>query len=255
MHNLSNLALDFERKCQSHKAEALCENMATQNKDFNGLIAKLNRTKNLSKAVILSGTMLLDGNGIEKYKLRSHQVKKELGRGALGVVYLNKAPKIGRAEIIKTMPLSQGFEGEELDAARGCFFREAETACHLQQLSFVTIFDASAEHVMDFVDMESLKGKVLADVLKTGNLLPITKLLSINARVAEALVYAHKLNVVHPDIKPANVMCDFETNTAKICASALLGLLIQAELKLGCCCLRQASCHLSKLRKQSGRSI
>ena len=67
--------------------------------------------------------MLLYGNFIKKHKVRSHQVKKkELGRGALGVVYLNKAPKIARAEAIKTMPLGQGFEGEEMDVARECSF-------------------------------------------------------------------------------------------------------------------------------------
>ena len=93
MDNLSNLALDFERKRQFNKAEAVYEFMATQNKDFKGLTAKLSRAKNLSETVILGGsgahpggTMLLEGGGVEKPMLGRYQVEKELGKGAMGVV-------------------------------------------------------------------------------------------------------------------------------------------------------------------------
>ena len=223
MDNLSSLALDFERKRQFNKAEAVYEYMASQNKDFKGLQAKLNRAKNLSETVILGGsgghpggTMLLDGGGVEKPMLGRYQVEKELGKGAMGVVYLGRDPKIGRVVAIKTMALTQEFEGEELDDARERFFREAETAGRLQHQNIVTIFDAGEEHDLAFIAMEFLKGKDLADVSKTGQLLPIPKVLSIVARVAEALAYAHKLNVVHRDIKPANIMYDRETDSVKV---------------------------------------
>ena len=147
MDNLGNLALDFERKRQFNKAEAVYEYMATQNKDFKGLKAKLSRAKNLSETVILGGsgahpggTMLLDGGGVEKPMLGRYQVEKELGKGAMGVVYLGNDPKIGRVVAIKTMALSQEFEGEELDDARERFFREAETAGRLQHQNIVTMF-------------------------------------------------------------------------------------------------------------------
>jgi serine/threonine protein kinase len=57
--------------------------------------------------------MLLDGGAVEKPMLGRYQVEKELGKGAMGVVYLGKDPKIGRVVAIKTMALSQEFEGEE----------------------------------------------------------------------------------------------------------------------------------------------
>ena len=63
--------------------------------------------------------------------------------------------------------------------------------------------------------MEFLKGKDLADVSKTGNLLPIGKVLLIVAKVAEALAYSHNFNVVHRDIKPANIMHNLETDSIK----------------------------------------
>jgi len=240
MDNLGNLALDFERKRQFNKAQAVYEYMVTQNKDYKGLTAKLSRAKNLSETVILGGsgahpggTMLLDGGGVEKPMLGRYQVEKELGKGAMGVVYLGKDPKIGRVVAIKTMALSQEFEGEELDDARERFFREAETAGRLQHQNIVTIFDAGEEHDLAFIAMEFLKGKDLADVSKTGQLLPIAKVLSIVARVAEALAYAHKLNVVHRDIKPANIMYDLETDSVKVTDFGIARITDSSKTKTG----------------------
>ena len=240
MENLSNLALDFERKRQFNKAQAVYEYMASQNKNFKGLQAKLSRAKNLSETVILGGSgghpggsMLLDGIGVEKPMLGRYQVEKELGKGAMGVVYLGKDPKIGRVVAIKTMALSEEFDGEELDDARERFFREAETAGRLQHQNIVTIFDAGEEHDLAFIAMEFLKGKDLTDVSKTGNLLPITKVLSIVARVAEALAYAHKLNVVHRDIKPANIMYDLETDSVKVTDFGIARITDSSRTKTG----------------------
>jgi len=168
MDNLNNLALDFERKRQFNKAQAVYEYMAGHNKNHKDLQAKLNRAKNLSETVILGGggahpggTMLLDGGGVEKPMLGRYQVEKELGKGAMGVVYLGKDPKIGRVVAIKTMALSQEFEGDELTDARERFFREAETAGRLQHQNIVTIFDAGEEHDLAYIAMEFLKGKDL----------------------------------------------------------------------------------------------
>jgi serine/threonine-protein kinase len=83
---------------------------------------------------------------------------------------------------IKTMALSQEFEGEELTDARERFFREAETAGRLQHQNIVTIFDAGEEHDLAYIAMEFLKGKDLVDFCKDGNLLPPAKVLSIVAR-------------------------------------------------------------------------
>jgi serine/threonine protein kinase/CHASE2 domain-containing sensor protein len=240
MDNMNNLALDFERKRQFNKAQAVYEYMASYNKNHKDLQSKLNRAKNLSETVILGGsgahpggTMLLDGGGVEKPMLGRYQVEKELGKGAMGVVYLGKDPKIGRVVAIKTMALSQEFEGEELDDARERFFREAETAGRLQHQNIVTIFDAGEEHDLAYIAMEFLKGKDLADVTKDGHLLPVSQVLSIVARVAEALAYAHKQNVVHRDIKPANIMYDQGSDTVKVTDFGIARITDSSKTKTG----------------------
>ncbi|WP_372828327.1 CHASE2 domain-containing serine/threonine-protein kinase [Polaromonas sp.] len=240
MDNLNNLALDFERKRQFNKAQAVYEYMAGHNKNHKDLQAKLNRAKNLSETVILGGggthpggTMLLDGGGVEKPMLGRYQIEKELGKGAMGVVYLGKDPKIGRVVAIKTMALSQEFEGDELTDARERFFREAETAGRLQHQNIVTIFDAGEEHDLAYIAMEFLRGKDLADVTRAGHLLPVSKVLSIVERVAEALAYAHKQNVVHRDIKPANIMYDPDSDTVKVTDFGIARITDSSKTKTG----------------------
>ncbi len=240
MANLYNLALDFERKRQFNKAQAVYEHMAAYNRKYKDLESKLNRAKNLSETVILGGggghpggTMLLDGGGVEKPMLGRYQVEKELGKGAMGVVYLGKDPKIGRVVAIKTMALSQEFEGEELVDARERFFREAETAGRLQHQNIVTIFDAGEEHDLAYIAMEFLKGKDLVDFCRDGQLLAMPKVLSIVARVAEALAYAHRQNVVHRDIKPANIMYELDSDTVKVTDFGIARITDSSKTKTG----------------------
>ncbi len=240
MGNLYSLALDFERKRQFNKAEAVYEHMAAYDKDYKDIKAKLSRAKNLSETVMLGGgsshpggTMLLDGGAVEKPMLGRYQVEKELGKGAMGVVYLGKDPKIGRVVAIKTMALSQEFAGEELTDARERFFREAETAGRLQHQNIVTIFDAGEEHDLAYIAMEFLKGKDLADFCKGDNLLPVDKVLSIVARVAEALAYAHRQNVVHRDIKPANIMYEVDSDTVKVTDFGIARITDSSKTKTG----------------------
>ncbi|MEY4736441.1 MAG: hypothetical protein RL302_760 [Pseudomonadota bacterium] len=240
MGNLYSLALDFERKRQFNKAEAVYEHMRTFDPNYKDITAKLNRAKNLSETVMLGGggthpggTMLLDGGAVEKPMLGRYQVDKELGKGAMGVVYLGKDPKIGRVVAIKTLALSQEFEGNELTDARERFFREAETAGRLQHQNIVTIFDAGEEHDLAYIAMEFLKGRDLADYCKGDRLLPVATVVSIVARVAEALAYAHKQNVVHRDIKPANIMYELESDTVKVTDFGIARITDSSKTKTG----------------------
>lgn len=223
MGNLYSLALDFERKRQFNKAQAVYEHMAAFDPNYKDIAVKLNRARNLSETVILGGgathpggTMLLDNGAVEKPMLGRYQVEKELGKGAMGVVYLGKDPKIGRVVAIKTMALSQEFEGDDLADARERFFREAETAGRLQHQNIVTIFDAGEEHDLAYIAMEFLKGRDMVEYCKPGQLLPLDRVLDIVARVALALDYAHRQNVVHRDIKPANIMYELSSDTVKV---------------------------------------
>src|SRR5258706_12430843 len=242
LDNLYNLALDFERKRQFNKAESVFRHMAEFNPKFRDLEQRLSRAKQLSETVMLGGgaatgrtnaSILGEGGTVEKPMLGRYQVEKELRKGAMGVVYLGKDPKIGRLVAIKTMALSQEFEADELQDVKERFFREAETAGRLNHPFIVTIFNAGEEHDLAYIAMEFLKGKDLTPYIKPDNLLPLPKAMSIVARVAEALSYAHTNSVVHRDIKPANIMYELESDSVKVTDFGIARITDSSKTKTG----------------------
>jgi serine/threonine-protein kinase len=179
------------------------------------------------------GTMILEGGQVEKPMLGRYQVEKELGKGAMGVVYLGRDPKINRVVAIKTMALSQEFEEDELKDVKERFFREAETAGRLNHPNIVTIFDAGEEHDLAYIAMEFLKGKDLVPYTKPGNLMPLAKAMDIVARVADALEYAHQNHVVHRDIKPANIMYEPDSDAVKVTDFGIARITDSSKTKTG----------------------
>jgi serine/threonine-protein kinase len=241
MDVLYNLGLDFERKRQFNKAESVFKYMSDFNAKFRDLGQRLNQAKSMSETIMLGGssgrsnasTMVLDKEGVTKPMLGRYQIEKELGKGAMGVVYLGKDPKISRVVAIKTMNLSQEFDADELEDVKARFFREAETAGRLNHPNIVTMYDAGEEHDLAYIAMEFLKGKDLVPYCKPETLLPLTDVLSIIARVADALGYAHTLNVVHRDIKPANIMYDQASDTVKVTDFGIARITDSSKTKTG----------------------
>ena len=152
----------------------------------------------------------------ETERLGRYQLEREIGRGAMGVVYLGRDTAINRMVAIKAIPLAAEFSDAELVEARSRFFREAETAGRLNHPNIVTIYDVGEERGLAYIAMEYLKGRHLSDYAKSNNLLEPRKVLEIASRTAEALGFAHKQQVVHRDIKPANLMYDPNTDVLKI---------------------------------------
>lgn len=219
--NLKHLALDYERKRQFNKTQAVYEHLARLGAGGSEFQERLARARQLSETVLLGasaahpgGSLLL--GGVVQPMLGRYQIQKELGKGAMGVVYQGLDPKIGRVVAIKTLALSAEFEGVELEEARERFFREAETAGRLQHPDIVTIFDAGEEHDLAYIAMEFLRGRDLVEHARPGQLLPLASVLGIGERVARALDYAHQHQVVHRDIKPANIMFDAASDSVKV---------------------------------------
>jgi eukaryotic-like serine/threonine-protein kinase len=149
-------------------------------------------------------------------RLGRYQLEREIGRGAMGIVYLGRDTAINRMVAIKAIPLAAEFSDAELTEARSRFFREAETAGRLNHPNIVTIYDVGEERGLAYIAMEYLKGKHLSEYSRSDKLLEPRKVLEVIGRTAEALGFAHKQQVVHRDIKPANLMYDASTDILKI---------------------------------------
>jgi len=237
---LYNLALDYERKRQFNKAGSVYSYMQEHDAGFRDIRDRSRRARAVEETVILgggssraNGGLIIDSNGVEKPMLGRYEIERELGKGAMGAVYLGKDPKISRIVAIKTMALSQEFEGDELGRVKARFFREAETAGRLTHPSIVTIFDAGEEHDLAYIAMEFLKGSDLTVYTSKNKLLPLNKVLDLIKRTAAGLAYAHSNNVVHRDIKPANIMWDPETDSMKITDFGIARITDSSKTKTG----------------------
>ena len=220
---LYNLALDYERKRQFNKATSVYGYMTEHDVNFRDVAARNKRARMMEETVLLGGSagstngkLILESNGVQKPMLGRYEIERELGKGAMGSVYLGKDPKISRVVAIKTLALSQEFEGDALIRVKQRFFREAETAGRLNHPNIVTIFDAGEEHDLAYIAMEFLKGSDLTRYTVKNKLLPVSKVLDLIKRTAVGLAYAHSNNIVHRDIKPANIMWDPESDSMKI---------------------------------------
>ncbi|MEM7083879.1 MAG: serine/threonine-protein kinase [Pseudomonadota bacterium] len=241
MEPLYTLALDFERKRQFNKAGAIYTYMARHNPTYRDLPQRIARNQSLDETTVLgqpaavAQTRLLidEDGGLQKPMLGRYMVEKEIGRGAMGTVYLGRDPKINRVVAIKTIALSEEFDEDDLATARERFFREAETAGRLNHPDIVTVYDAGEELDLAYIAMEFLDGEELSQATGQDSLLPVNAVLKIVARAAEALSYAHRQDVVHRDIKPANIMFNRETNDIKITDFGIARITNSSKTKTG----------------------
>jgi len=149
-------------------------------------------------------------------RLGRYELMHELGKGAMGVVYRGRDPRINREVAIKAISLADEFDPDDVQQARTRFFREAEMAGRLSHPHIVTIYDAGEDRGVAYIAMELLRGKHLVDHTDSSRLLPPAIAVEIVARLADALHYAHQNQVVHRDIKPANLMFDAPSGELKI---------------------------------------
>lgn len=241
LEQMYNLGLDYERKRQFNKAIPVFEAVQDYDPKFRDVAVRLTRNAEVSNAIVLggsgspsaNGTLVVSNSGMEKPMLGRYQIDKEIGRGAMGMVYLGHDPKIGRTVAIKTLMLSQEFEGDKLVEVKERFFREAETAGRLNHPNIVTIYDVGEDQEMSYIAMDFLKGMDLLGYSKQDSLLPSKEVMDVIMKVADALDYAHKQKVVHRDIKPANIIYDKETGVLKVTDFGVACLTDTSKTKTG----------------------
>ncbi len=241
LEQMYNLGLDYERKRQFNKAIPVFESIQEHAPNFRDVSDRLARNAEVSNAIVLggggaaspNGTLVVSNSGMEKPMLGRYQIDKEIGRGAMGMVYLGHDPKIGRTVAIKTLMLSQEFEGDKLVEVKERFFREAETAGRLNHPNIVTIYDVGEDQDMSYIAMDYLKGKDLLGYSKQDTLLPAMEVMGVIMKVADALDYAHLQKVVHRDIKPANIIYDENTGVLKVTDFGVACLTDTSKTKTG----------------------
>jgi serine/threonine-protein kinase len=139
-------------------------------------------------------------------RIGRYKIVRELGRGAMGVVYHAIDPNIGRPVAIKTIQFGGGRNPEEQNRLRERLFREARSAGILSHPGIVTVYDVEQQGDLAYIAMEYVDGPTLDQVLSEAQPISPERMFSILGQTAVALDYAHQKGIVHRDIKPANIM-------------------------------------------------
>ncbi|MDF2464539.1 MAG: hypothetical protein K0Q43_2774 [Ramlibacter sp.] len=164
-------------------------------------------------------------------KLGKYQIRRTLGKGAMGIVYEGFDPVIERTVAIKTILPSQ-LTGEEFVGVMARFKREAQAAGRLNHPGIVAIYEYGEDVAHDvsdedatmmapsqtqsqssqssqrvaFIAMEFVKGRELRDYFERNERFTMTEVVRIMSEMLDALDHAHSQGVVHRDMKPANLI-------------------------------------------------
>ena len=222
LETMDRVAQAFERASRYEQARDVYEHMVDIEPERHHIKPRLMRARGLAQAATAQrwGTvptpLAAPAPQVEHKQLGKYVVERQIGRGAMGAVYLGYDPVSDRKVALKTMSLSHEFSGADLADARARFLREAEMSGRLQHPDVVSIIDAGEADGLAYIAMELVEGIDLSQYTLPGRLLPVRQVLLTIARVAEALAYAHERGVTHRDIKPANIMIDPGSDRVKV---------------------------------------
>src|ERR1700751_5278194 len=141
-------------------------------------------------------------SGSNLTRIGKYEVTGMLGRGGMGRVYRAFDRQLGRDVAIKT--LTEGFVGDSEMLER--FYREAAKTGMLKHPNIVTVYDLGEQDGSPYIVMEYVAGEALDKVIQSDLSLSLSAKLSIIEQVCHALDYAHRNDVIHRDVKPANVI-------------------------------------------------
>lgn len=140
-------------------------------------------------------------------RLGKYEVKSEVNRGSMGIVYLGYDPYVDREVAIKVALAESLNDPVSGTRYRKMFFNEAHTAGMLTHPNIISIFDAGVDQETCYIVMEYIQGgTTLKKYCSPDNLLPVSKAVEVAFKCAKALDYAHRQGVVHRDIKPTNIL-------------------------------------------------
>jgi len=141
-------------------------------------------------------------------RIGRYRVLGELGRGAMGRVYVAYDPNLERRVALKVMSPAAGEDPEEEEELRQRFLLEARAAGRLAHPGIVAVHDADTDPAsgLPYIAMELVEGESLEALLRREGRLPELLAVDLVARIARALGFAHARGIVHRDVKPANIL-------------------------------------------------
>jgi len=219
---LYSIGIEYERQRRYDKAFRIFSRLSLMKKGYRDIAKRLTSLADAQAGKVGAtdsfngaNTLVIPDFGIEHPVLGRYELRQELGRGAMGIVYLGHDPKIVRDVAVKTINLKQ-FSGTEAENIKTRFFREAEAAGRLNHPNIVTVFDIGDEQDLAFIAMDYVPGKPLSEYTHSDSMLDCHTIYKLIGQAAQAIDYAHRQGIVHRDIKPGNILYNESDERIKV---------------------------------------
>jgi len=162
-------------------------------------------------ALLPKETLELDLSDPAQRMFGGYELLELIGEGGMGVVYRARQTGLDREVAVKLLAAGPWASTEFIERFR----REAQNAARMQHPNIVAIYEVGDAEELQFFSMRLVRGDSLAAVLRRDGKMPALRAAQLLRTIAEAVDYAHRLGVLHLDLKPANVLLD-ETGTPHV---------------------------------------
>ncbi len=143
-------------------------------------------------------------------KIAKYEIKRRIGRGAMGVVYEAFDPFVQRTVAIKVAHSASDMDPATRQKLREAFFAEVYSAGRMHHPSVVSVYDAGQEDDLNYIVMEFVDGVTLQDYVTGGKTLKPDQVVDVIYQCAKGLDYVHREGIIHRDLKPGNIMLSNE---------------------------------------------
>jgi serine/threonine protein kinase len=143
-------------------------------------------------------------------KIAKYEIKRRIGKGAMGVVYEAYDPFVQRTVAIKVAHSLEGQDAKIKQKVREGFFSEVYSAGRMHHPSVVSVYDAGQEDDYNYIVMEYVDGVTLQEYVSGGKTLTPNEVVDVIFQCAKGLDYVHRQGVIHRDLKPGNIMLSHE---------------------------------------------
>jgi serine/threonine protein kinase len=139
-------------------------------------------------------------------KIAKYEIKRRIGRGAMGVVYEAFDPFVQRTVAIKVAHSARDMDDITKQKQRESFFSEVYSAGRMHHPSVVSVYDAGQEEDLNYIVMEFVDGQTLQEYVNGNRTLTPSQVVDVIYQCAKGLDYVHREGIIHRDLKPGNIM-------------------------------------------------